>query len=245
MIRLVELIHEEHPSFGYHDINATIYKQTRWKLSSLTVHKVCKYLGIKSEARHYQWKKPGDEHVIYKNIVSGNWEASRPLEIVASDMTMIKHRGKRYEWTFVIDIFSNSIIASSISSKHGDNLPYHNCLKQLIQIIEKEDYSEPIIFHSDQGTVYSSKGFQEAHKNYNIIRSMSRVGTPTDNAVIESLNGWIKAEIRCDYNINEWNSIEEFIDHYIHFFNNERPAYKHKYKTPAQFLIEQGLNVFY
>ena len=245
MIRLIELIHEEHPSYGYHDINATIYKQTGWKLSSLTVHKVCKGLGIQSESRHYQWKKPGEEHVIYKNIVSGNWETSRPLEIVASDMTMIKHRGKHYEWTFVIDIFSNSIIASSIGSKHGDNLPYHNCLKQLIQIIEKEEYSEPIIFHSDQGAVYASKGFQEAHKNYNIIRSMSRVGTPTDNAVIESLNGWIKAEIKCDYNIDEWNSIEAFIDHYIHFFNYERPAYKHKYKTPAQFLIEQGLNVFY
>ena len=130
-------------------------------------------------------------------------------------MTVLTHRAKQYEWTFIIDVFSHSIIASSLSSKHGDNLPYYNCLDQLIQIIKKEEYSEPIIFHSDQGTVYSSKGFQEAHKHYNIIRSMSRAGTPTDNAVIESLNGWIKAEIACDYNLNEWDSVYTFIEEYI------------------------------
>lgn len=242
--RLIEEIHTEHPSFGYHDITAVIYTETGWKLSALTVHKACRALGVKSEAKHYQWKKPGEEHVVYKNIVDGSWKVDRPLEIVASDMTVLSHRGKQYEWTFIIDVFSNSIIASSLSSRHGDNLPYYNCLNQLIQIIEKEEYSEPIIFHSDQGAVYSSKGFQEAHKNYNIIRSMSRVGTPTDNAVIESLNGWIKAEIKCDYNLKDWESIEDFITEYIYFFNYERPSYKLNYKTPAQFLIEQGFHVF-
>ncbi len=29
---------------------------------------------------------------------------------------------------------------------------------------------------------------------YNIIRSMSRIGTPTDNPIIESKNGWLKTE---------------------------------------------------
>ncbi|MBS3991695.1 MAG: integrase core domain-containing protein, partial [Erysipelothrix sp.] len=98
---------------------------------------------------------------------------------------------------------------------------------------------------SDQGSVYSSKGFQEAHKNYNIIHSMSRSATPTDNPIIESLNGWIKAEIACDYRINDWESLESFLNEYIQYFNNERPSYKHHYKTPAQFLIDQGFRVFY
>ncbi len=30
---------------------------------------------------------------------------------------------------------------------------------------------------------------------YNIIRSMSRAGTPTDNAAMEAINGWVKAEL--------------------------------------------------
>ncbi|MFV0552026.1 MAG: integrase core domain-containing protein, partial [Anaerorhabdus sp.] len=60
-------------------------------------------------------------------------------------------------------------------------------------------------------------------------RSMSRVGTPTDNPIIESLNGWIKAQIRCDYNINEWDSLEEFLEKYVYYFNHYRPSFKLHY----------------
>ena len=45
------------------------------------------------------------------------------------------------------------------------------------------------ILHSDQGIVYGSKRFEKAHKAYLITRSMSRAATPTDNPVIDSLNG--------------------------------------------------------
>lgn len=244
LIKLIKTYHSEHPSYGYRDLAAVILTRTGWKLSALTVHKTCKGLGIKSKADHYHWKKTGEEHLIYKNVIHGNWNAKAPLEIVVTDMTILRHRGITYEWTYVLDTYSNSIIASSISAKHGDARPYYACLNQLFRLIKKEEYKEPIIFHSDQGSVYSSKGFQEAHKNYNIIRSMSRSGTPTDNPIIESLNGWIKAEIACDYQINEWETLDLFLNDYIPYFNTERPSYKHNYKTPAQFLIEQGFHVF-
>lgn len=242
---LIERIHQEYPSYGYRDIQSVILTQTGWKISALTVHKACKAMGVKSQVRHYQWHKPGHEHVIFKNIIQGQWKTHRPLEIVVSDMTRLKHRGKFYEWTYILDVYSHSIIASSISQYLGDGLPYYHCLEQLKDIIKKEEYTEPIIFHSDQGAVYSSKGFLEAHKNYNIIRSMSRTGTPTDNPIIESLNGWIKAEIECDYNINDWETIHEFISQYIPYFNHQRPSFKLKYKTPVQYLNEQGHKVFY
>ena len=81
--------------------------------------------------------------------------------------------------------------------------------------------------------------------DYNIIRSMSRAGTPTDNPVIESINGWIKAQIKCDYKINEWDSIKDFIEYYVHYFNYARPSYKLGYKNPAQFTLEQGFKIIF
>ena len=69
---------------------------------------------------------------------------------------------------------------------------------------------------------------------------MSRVGTPTDNPIIESMNGWIKAQIWADYRINDYDSVEEFINQYIQYYNYERPMYKHKYKSPAEFTLSQG-----
>ena len=41
---------------------------------------------------------------------------------------------------------------------------------------------------------------------------MSRAGTPTDNPVIESKNGWIKKEMYIDFDINNYNTVQEFID---------------------------------
>ena len=92
-----------------------------------------------------------------------------------------------------------------------------------------------------QGSVYSSSGFYQAHKNYtNIKRSMSRGGTPTDNPIIESLNGWIKEEMRKEFNLRNVENLPLFIVYYVHYLNNERLSYKLIYKTPVNLRIEQG-----
>lgn len=70
---------------------------------------------------------------------------------------------------------------------------------------------------------------------YGITRSMSRAGTPTDNAAMEAINGWIKAELFMDFHITGAKPVEEEIDEYIHFFNKERPAYSLNYLTPVQY----------
>ena len=82
--------------------------------------------------------------------------------------------------------------------------------------------------------------FQESHKHYNISRSMSRIGTPTDNPIIESLNGWIKQEMIIDFELKKTNDIHKFIDNYVDYFNYERTAYALDYKTPIQYKTEQG-----
>ena len=148
--------HLKHPSYGYHALAKSIRDDTGWAFTDNLAHKVCKYLGIKSKTKHYQYKKPGGGHVIYENIIHNNWKTTRPLEKIVSDMTVLAHRGKLYEWTFFLDTYNNSIIAWDISNKHGDVKPYFNCRDKLLKLIKKEELSEPIYFHTDQGAVYSS-----------------------------------------------------------------------------------------
>ncbi len=231
-------IHHKHRSYGYRTIAQTIRDQHGWMISDLLVHKCAKHLGIRSWARHYQFRKPGHERVDYKNQVAGKWTATRPLEIVVSDMTLIKNKGIPYEWTYILDTFNNEIIASSLSSKKGDPKTYYNCLDQLIQQIKGAE--SPTILHTDQGTTYSSRAFSEAHSKYNIIRSMNRSGTPTDNPIIEAINGWIKEELRLDFNLRQSRDIHQTIKDYIHYYNYQRLAYALNYKTPIQYKHEQG-----
>lgn len=96
------------------------------------------------------------------------------------------------------------------------------------------------IAHSDQGIIYSSAILQEVHKNYTIIRSMSRVGTPTDNPVIESKNGWLKKEMLADFNQNDYENVQDYINAIIEDNNNYRPAYSLNYKTPIEYRTQLG-----
>jgi transposase InsO family protein len=174
----------------------------------------------------------------YPNTILGKWEATKPLEIVVSDMTILKHRGKSYEWTFLLDTFDNSIISSHVSGRAGDIRTYHKCLNDLKTLTKEK--TTPTVLHTDQGAVYSSVAYNNGLSNYNIKRSMSRAGTPTDNPIIESINGWIKEEIYSDFDIDKEGSVEQFLKKFVVYFNTERPAYALGYLTPRQYRNASG-----
>ncbi|AGN25281.1 integrase core domain-containing protein [Erysipelothrix rhusiopathiae] len=182
------------------------------KFSDNLIHKCCKFLSIKSKVKHYSYKKYGTQSRIYPNIIMNQWKATQPLEI----------------------------IGSALSRTTGDPKSYYKCLEDILALLKDNKKTAPTILPTDQGAVYHSKAFAKAHENYNIIRSMSRTRTPTDNPIIESLNGWIKAEMTCDYQYWSVDNFENFIEEYVHYFNFERPAYCLNYKNPIQYKMDKG-----
>ena len=67
---------------------------------------------------------------------------------------------------------------------------------------------------------------------------MSRAGTPTDNLVNETLNGWIKEELFIDFDLKHSNDVPNLIKLYIDYYNYEMPSYSLNYKTPIQYKTE-------
>ena len=113
-------------------------------------------------------------------------------------------------------------------------MTYISGLKDLLEV--KTEFPDmQMVLHSDQGSVYASKEFNELLPMYNVIRSMSRAGTPTDNAAMEAINGWIKAELFMDFHVTGDDNVEKEVDDYIVFFNEQRPAYSLGYLTPKQY----------
>lgn len=68
----------------------------------------------------------------------------------------------------------------------------------------------------------------------------SRVGTPTDNPIIESINGWVKEELYKDFKLYHCDDVETFLTEYVKYYNTERPSAKCGRKSPVQFRNEQG-----
>lgn len=240
-INLIKEIHKKHPSHGYRWINAYARKKYGVVWSDNHVHLCCKYENIKSQGKHYQWKKPDEKHEKFNNLVWNGWKyLSRPYEVIVSDMTAFKVKGIYYELTLYFDAWNKEIIGYGLVSRKGNIKSYYDGLNQVLSKIKEEQIEEPIILHTDQGAVYSSTTYNNLLNEFNIQRSMSRAGTPTDNPVNESLNGWIKEELFIDFDLKHSNDVSNLIKLYINYYNYERPSYALNYKTPIQYKIESG-----
>lgn len=234
-ISLFEEYHSKYPSHGYRWLNSKIRLDTGIVMSDTHAHKCCKTLGIKSKAKrccHY--RKPGNKSRVFPNLLLAELQINAPLQCIVSDMTPFYFKGKYYELTLYMDLWNNELLSHSLSAKRGDRMTYISGLKDLIAI-KKQHPEYKMILHSDQGSVYASKAFNDLLPTYGITRSMSRAGTPTDNAAMEAINGWIKAELFMDMHLTGDRPIEQEISDYIVFFNEQRPAYSLGYLTPKQF----------
>lgn len=245
LCNMLKEYHSKHKTWGYRHIAAEIRKDTGWIFSDNLCHKCCKTLKIHSKARKSPYKKPGEESIKYPNIIWNNWDTSRPFEKIVTDTTIFYNDNKQYDLTLYIDVFNKEIVAYDLANgKHGSNPSNHiRALKKLLKAKIKRGYRDlETIVHSDQGIIYSSTVFANTHKDYNIKRSMSRAGTPTDNPIIESLNGWIKEELAIDFNLYKTNNIHKTINEYIKYYNNDRLAYSLQYKSPVQYRTELAFN---
>ena len=239
----VEFIKEEsnkHKAHGYRWLAAYLKKNDGVIMSPEYVYRCRKYAGVICESKHYRWNKPGEKHRIYNNLIKNNWNASRPLEIIVSDMTCFYSKGKYYELTLYFDTFNREIVGFGLTNRRGNAEPYFEGLKQVIALIKEKEQTNLSILHTDQGSVYSSEAYNKLLDNNNIIHSMSRAGTPTDNPIDESLNGWIKDELFIDFSLRKSGDVLSLIRNYINYYNHERPMYCLKYKTPYQYRIDMG-----
>lgn len=233
-IQLFKEYHLKYPSHGYRWLNAKIRLDTGLVLSDPYAHKCCNIAGIKSKAKHYKYKKPGNPFKVYPNLLMSEIQIDGPLQCIVSDMTAFYVKGVYYELTLYMDLWNNEIVSHSLSSKRGDRMTYLSGLTDLLEI-KKQHPDLEMILHSDQGSVYASKAFNDLLPMYGIRHSMSRAGTPTDNAAMEAINGWIKAELFMDFHVTGDKPIAEEIHDYINFFNEERPAYALNYLTPKEY----------
>jgi len=238
--RLIIPMHESHKIYGYRNLAANIRKGTGWIFSDWLCHKCCKELEITSIVRKRTFKKVGEEHIYYPNLLGNDFNCVRPFEKVCTDTTIISLLGKKYDWTIYLDLFNNEIVAYDLRiSQNGNGVKNHfMALNNFLIAKQKRGYNNQVtILHSDQGSIYTSRAFN-ARLHYNIKRSMSRIATPTDNPILESINGWIKDELWVDFNMRNSTDIHKLIHDYVKYYNQTRLACALKYKSPIQYRFE-------
>ena len=106
-LKLIKEVHKDHSSHGYRWINAYIRSRYGVVFTDNYVHRLCKYEGIRSSGKHYQWKKPEEKNRKYRNLVWNGWRhLSGPYEVLVSDMTQFYVKRITYELTLYFDAWS-------------------------------------------------------------------------------------------------------------------------------------------
>ena len=100
------------------------------------------------------------------------------------------------------------------------------------------DRNPPIglIHHSDRGTQYAGKAFQQVLAAHGIACSMSRRGNCWDNACVESFFSTLKRELPNDHVFEDWWEVERAVFAYVDaHYNTRRPHSALGYVSPNEY----------
>ncbi len=197
------------------------------------VNSLMRELGIKASTTGlYRWN-PG-QHDFYSS--AGNQlglagPAQGCGEHWGGDFTYIRTaRGWLYH-AVVMDLYSRRIVGWSFSRKRNAELT-KSALKMALARHKKQP---DCIFHSDQGIEYAAHEFRDLVESAGMVRSMSRKGTPLDNAKVESLFHSMKAEaVHQQIYSGPIEAVSNIIE-YIEFYNRERLHSSLGYKSPVNY----------
>lgn len=237
IVEKVSEVHSKHKTHGYRWTAAFIRINMSIEISDSYVYKCFRFLGIKAETMHRVHYRPRKVRDKYPNLIYSTWDmVDRPRQVIVSDMTMLRARCTNFEVTFYFDVFTKEILSYKATAERGCRDQYIDGLNDVVELLKGT--AEPVILHTDQGSVYASMAYNDLIKDTNIVRSMSRAGKPTDNPVNEALNGWIKEELIMDFGIDrewKWPLIISKLDEYVSFYNEKRPCFAIGYDTPSNY----------
>lgn len=232
-------LHEEHPSSGYRALNARLRRKTGWIVCDLSILHSMQRLHIQAKTRKTRPAPTlGTENPKFPNILNRQFGAEQPLTRIVTDITQFRYQKQTYYFVCYLDLFNNEILEWNVRTDETMQL----ILPPLRRLLKRKRMSSdcPMLLHSDQGSQYSSAGFHALLKLYNVTQSMSRAGTPHDNAVMESIFGWFKEFLRAEYLNRSNEPVQLLLQNAVFEFNHFRPSFKLHYKSPVQFRIEQG-----
>jgi putative transposase len=214
MKKQIEIVLGIHPSYGHKRI------ALEFKLNKKRILRIMKKFGIKPYRQQPRFpKKPedyGKPKTKWKNEIIGICPI-KPNVVWASDFTYLKFQGYFIYLATIIDVYSREIIGWNISNFHDTDLIL-GALRHAI----KRTGKTPIYLHSDQGSEYDSRRYEEYAKSNGILISMSAKGSPWENGFQESFYSQFKVDLSY---VSRFEAVEQLIEEIyqtLYYYNNQR-----------------------
>jgi putative transposase len=173
----------------------------------------------------------------YPNLIK-EFVPTAANQLWVSDITYWKMGAGFVYISFITDAYSHKIVGYNVAEK----LECIETLKSLKMALSDLRSESPfqLVHHSDRGIQYCSKDYVDLLNKNNIKISMTEKGDPLDNAIAERVNGIIKEEYLCDYQVKTLSEIKKVLEFVVKIYNEERPHMSIGNLLPTQ-VHEQNL----
>ena len=155
--------------------------------------------------------------------------AGPPRTHVCGDLTYVRVGGG---WNYVcllVDLGNREIVGHSAGPRNDAAL-----VRAAFATLEFP-ISDIEVFHTDRGSEFDNAKIDEMLDVFGIERSLSRKGCPYDNAVDESTNKILKAELVYRETFGTTRELQVKLADYVHWYNNFRIHSTLGYMTPVEF----------
>ncbi|MBU2991565.1 IS3 family transposase [Psychrosphaera sp. B3R10] len=175
---------------------------------------------VSCQLPQHAYKKGSKEHVAIPNLLERQFDVTAPNQVWCGDVTYI-WTGNRWAYlAVVIDLFARKPVGWAMSHSPDSDLT----VKALTMAYELRGRPENVMYHSDQGSHYTSRKFRQRLWRYQITQSMSRRGNCWDNAPMERFFRSLKTEWIPTVGYRSFNEAKIDITKYIiGYYSQVRP----------------------
>lgn len=210
-------------TYGYRRMKIALEKSLKIRINHKRVLRIMNKYNLLSVIRRKYLYKGSYALNRYENLFNRDFDAQAINQKWTTDISYIITPEGRLYLSVIKDCFDASIVAY----KYSTNMTLGLVTNTIKAAAQKENIAG-IRIHSDQGFQYTSNEYNSLTKEYGIIPSMSRAGTPIDNAPIESFFSILKSECIYLQKIKTIQEAKDLIDEFIDYYNNDRIQLKSK-----------------
>jgi putative transposase len=228
----IEAICLEFPGYGYRRVTKQL-AHDHLIVNHKKVLRIMRESDLLCRIKRKKVKTTNSKHRFprYPNLIKGKL-ISRLNQVWLADITYIRIRTGFVYLAAILDAYSRKVIGYAISTALETTLT----VEALRIAIEHRKPSPGVIHHSDQGVQYASEEYVAELQKYDFLISMSRTGSPYENATMESFFKTLKYEevYLCEY--ETYADVRERIPYFIEaVYNRKRLHSGIGYHSPEEY----------
>lgn len=224
LLRLVDEEYTRHPFYGTRKM--TVYlRNLGYSVNRKRLQRYYGLLGLEAIYPKPHTSFGNKLHAIYPYLLR-DVVIDHVDQVWSTDITYIRlQRGFAY-LVAIIDWFSRYVLGWKLSV----SLEADFCIDILNQVLS---IGACEIFNTDQGAQFTTPQFTNVLMAKGVKVSMDGKGRSIDNIFVERLWRSLKYELIYLHDYETVREVEQAINEYFYFYNNERPHQSLRYQTPA------------